>query len=243
MNVLKNKIQLSIVVPCFNESANVNNNIEKAILIAKKLPIEFIFVNNDSSDNTQDLFNNLKNTLPKKIKLISVEKNNGYGFGIKSGIIICKGDFIGWTHGDAQTDIMDIVPAYETLKINPTAGIIKGKRIKRQFKNSFISNCLSLFVSLIFFKKIYEINAQPSIYNKKYLVNHLRYSNDFLFDFDALINARMLGAKECRIKVKFLKRKNGSSSWETNFMSKILMMKKFICHIFFIRININILNK
>ena len=42
----------------------------------------------------------------------------GYGYGIVSGLKNAKGDFIGYTHADLQTDPADIIRAYKLIKEN-----------------------------------------------------------------------------------------------------------------------------
>ena len=73
-------VNLSLVIPCYNEEKNIDPLFEKL----KKLSdldnrIEIIIVDNGSTDKTNT--NILKNELYKKdkIKLLLIEKNVGYG--------------------------------------------------------------------------------------------------------------------------------------------------------------------
>jgi hypothetical protein len=44
--------------------------------------------------------------------------NQGYGFGILSGLKECTGEFLGWTHADMQTDPKDLLKAFNIIKEN-----------------------------------------------------------------------------------------------------------------------------
>lgn len=150
--MINNLVIISIVVPCYNEAEVVLSNIDKAIKISSKLPIEFVFINNGSTDNTANIFNSVKQKIPPSIKLLTIKKNKGYGFGVKKGIALSRGEYIGWTHGDGQADIMDIKTVFDIIINNPSAGIIKGKRISRPFRDRLISFGLEIITS-IFSKK------------------------------------------------------------------------------------------
>ena len=96
---------LSIIIPCFNEEGNVEPLFKriKSLLFVDS-SIEFIIVDNGSTDSTNkkiissELFNK------KQIKLCCVKKNIGYGHGIMKGVYIAKSEIIGWCHADMQTD-------------------------------------------------------------------------------------------------------------------------------------------
>ena len=89
----------SLVIPCFNEADNIENLIKRINKIQKKSNIEIILVNNGSTDTTADILK--KNSyLLKNIKVVKIEKNIGYGFGIVTGLNSAKGNILGWTHSD-----------------------------------------------------------------------------------------------------------------------------------------------
>lgn len=229
---------ISIIIPCFNEGEVILRNIKKAINIGSKIPIEFIFINNGSSDNTANIFMDVKETLPQFISLVTIKNNQGYGYAIKKGISKCRGDFIGWTHGDGQTNLFDIRTAYKAISKSSAPGIIKGMRINRPFLDQFTSFCLDLLISILFLERIAETNAQPSIYKRCYLNNYIIYSNKLFFDIDAYIFARLLGAKEGRFNVKFPPRVFGESSWQRGLCSKIYFIGFTIAHLLKLKINI-----
>ena len=92
-------------------------------------------------------------------------------------------EYIGWTHGDSQTDILDVEKAYKLLKTNKSSGklCIKGKRIKRPYIDSFISKAMSIMSSLIFFPILLdEINAQPNIFYKDFKLFILKGPDDLI---------------------------------------------------------------
>ena len=125
---------VSIIIPSYNEESNLKNLINR---IAKNLKtfdssyrkdIEIIIVNNGSTDNTNVVLEDLKSKF-NFLKVINVEINKGYGYGIKTGFQICEGDFIGWTHADLQIDPSDLISCVDLLlsSNNKSTNFIKTK--------------------------------------------------------------------------------------------------------------------
>ena len=99
-------MKLSIIIPCYNESKNIPLILEKFESVIKRDDVEVILVNNGSTDNSQMVLDELLPKYPFS-KVVKVEVNQGYGFGITSGLCEAKGEFIGYTHADMQTDPAD----------------------------------------------------------------------------------------------------------------------------------------
>ena len=96
----------SFVIPIYNESLRVNimlNQILDFIKSSNLKNIQFIFVNDGSSDNTDFLINKFlsKNEYLKKyIKVIQYYKNKGKGFALKQGVLEANNKYICTTDVD-----------------------------------------------------------------------------------------------------------------------------------------------
>ena len=96
-------------------------------------------MNNGSSDNTHK---KLKDIISKytHVKYINLKNNLGYGGGILEGLKVCKGEVIGWTHADLQTNPLDAL-AFEKFKNNKKNYklYVKGNRQNRPFFDKFFT--------------------------------------------------------------------------------------------------------
>jgi glycosyltransferase involved in cell wall biosynthesis len=125
---------LSIILPCYNEQDNLEflfNSLDPVVLAHQDL--EIILVNNGSTDNSAAVFEKeLAKRDRSKFKVVTVEKNIGYGYGILSGLRAAKGHILSVTHADRQTDPMDVLKALEIYnkhchpECQPLAGVSKG---------------------------------------------------------------------------------------------------------------------
>ena len=71
---------ISIVIPSYNESQNINEIYRRNIEVIKKLSVkkyELIFVENGSKDNSLELLKKI-NSENKSVKVISLSRNFGY---------------------------------------------------------------------------------------------------------------------------------------------------------------------
>ena len=233
--------KLSIVIPFYNEEENIDyilKNIDKEY----KNFSEFILVDNGSTDNTLkkiDDYINLNNT--KKIIKIKIEKNIGYGNGINTGLKIANGDFLGWTHGDLQTDIKDIYKGFEMIENGKYNNYIflKGIRKNRKMGESLLTLFMSFLTSLFFLRIFNDINAQPKIFHKTFYKKLKKIPNDFSLDLYFYYKAKKNNLQIIELPVIFNKRlygiaKGGSGS---NIFTKIKIIIRTLKYIIKLRIN------
>lgn len=223
-------MKLSIIVPCYNESKNIPLILEKFASVIKRDDIEVLLVNNGSKDNSQEILDML---IPKYsfARVVIVKENQGYGFGITSGLNEAKGEFIGYTHADMQTDPADPIKALEIIEkqANPKNCYIKGDRKGRPLFDQFFTMGMSLFETLYLGTKLWDINAQPNIFHRSFF-DSVKNScpKDFSLDLYLLYMAKKKGLNVIRFDVIFPERLHGESSWNTGLASKWKFIKRTI---------------
>jgi glycosyltransferase involved in cell wall biosynthesis len=225
---------LSIVVPCYNEEKNIPLLLERFNSSVKdNKEIEVILVNNGSKDNSKEV---LKELIPKYkfAKTVEVKVNQGYGYGILYGLSHAKGDFIGWTHADLQTDPYDIIKALKLIKTYnyDKKLFIKGLRKNRPLFDTIFTVGMSFFETIYLKKILWDINAQPNIFHKDFYKSWNNPPHDFSLDLFALYTARKQNLKIIRFDVNFPERIHGHSSWNTGFKEKIKFIKRTLDYSF-----------
>ena len=182
-------------------------------------------MDNGSNDNSKKIFNDLKER-DHKIKILEIEKNISYGYGIKKGLLESKSDYILINHSDGQFDTFSyfMTHLYE-IKNMIIADSIFSFRINRPFKQKLITYILRLFLSFLNFKKIKEFNGQPKLVKNIFDLHECsKLPNDFSLDY-AIYN---------RIKPKIFfpviqkSRKEGESSWAGSALRSIKVLKMYI---------------
>jgi glycosyltransferase involved in cell wall biosynthesis len=168
----------------------------------------------------------LRTLLPRYpgFRTIRVEKNVGYGFGILSGLKAAKGDVLGWTHADLQTDPMDSLKALSIFQDKGQNIFVKGRRFGRPMADLVFTVGMSLFESAFLLSRLWDINAQPTFFTRKFFESWRSPPHDFSLDLYAYYMARRSKLQVHRFPVHFGSRIHGVSSWNVNWAAK----KKFI---------------
>jgi len=223
-------IRLTMVIPCYNEAANIPLILERFKTVAtENSGIKILLVDNGSTDNSADvLAENI--TLHPYAETIRVPVNQGYGYGILQGLKHCDSEFFGWMHADMQTDPGDVTKAFEILKNNKFSKniYIKGERRGRPFADNIFTAGMSLFESFYLGTMLWDINAQPNIMHRSFYEQWENPPFDFSLDLYAYFKACKSKLKIVRFDVLFPERIHGVSSWNSGFQSKLKFIKRTI---------------
>ena len=223
----KDFVKLSIVVPCYNEEENIPLLLERFGEVVSGKDMEVILVDNGSTDGSAHV---LKELLPRYsfARTVAVSVNQGYGYGILQGLKECRGEYIGWTHADMQTDPADIMKALEIIEKERGLVFVKGNRKGRPLFDVFFTVGMSLFETCYLHERLYDINAQPNIFSKIFYSEWKEPPFDFSLDLYALYMARKKGLKVVRFPVMFPERIHGESKWNTGFSAKWKFIKRTV---------------
>jgi len=131
---MSDTVNLSVVVPVFNEEENVAKLVDEIALALRETNYEMIFVNDTSTDGTLSVLTTLKTAYPA-LRVISHRKNAGQSRAVRSGIMAAKAKYIATLDGDGQNDPADIPALYAQItRDNAPQGLalVGGRRAKRQ---------------------------------------------------------------------------------------------------------------
>lgn len=223
------KIKFSLIIPCYNEEGNIKKLVQKCQELFSESIYEVIFVENGSTDNSYEI---LKDSIKKinNFKFIKIRENKGLGYGIVEGLKFSKGDIIGWTHGDLQTDPSDVKKAFDLSKKIKGDFLIKGRRLSknRSITELFFTFGLGLFESALFFDNLWEINAQPNIFRKAFFSSWKNPPEDYNIDLYCYRKALKSKISIIKFDVEFKKRFSGVSKWNKNIFVRFLFILKTI---------------
>ena len=231
--MIKNKLQLSIIVPFYNEEKNIPLVLENYNKIKTDIVFELICVNNGSTDNSQKVF---ENTLKQKkysfVCVVTVKKNIGYGYGILQGLKHAKGEVLAWTHADMQTDAKDVFKALKKFQsFDCKRIVVKGVRVKRNISSFLFSLSMAIIASVLLRKTFYEINAQPKLFPKSFLKHFKNPPHDFSLDLYFLLLCKKYRYNIVTIPVMFPERKFGVSKWNYSISSRLRTIIRTIDYI------------
>lgn len=214
-------MELSIVIPVFDEEKNLFSLYEKLkfVLIALRKEYEIIFIDDGSKDKSFEVLKEIKDK-DSCIKLIKFKRNYGQSFALDAGFRNAEGEIIISMDADLQNDPQDIPRLLEELK---NSDVVCGWRRKR---HDPISKKLSSWIAnsirrMVLKDKIIDIGCTLRAYRKEALekiklFNGLHRFLPILIEYD--------GFKVKQIEVKHHPRFSGKSKY--SFFKRLI--KPFI---------------
>lgn len=126
-------IELSLLVPVFNEEKIIEENLKIIIdfLKSQKYSWEIVLVDDGSRDKTVNI---IKNFLDSKIRLVKLTKNSGKGAALRAGVMASNGKYIIFTDADLSVPITYTNEILDSLKSGNDVAIgsrrVKGASIE-----------------------------------------------------------------------------------------------------------------
>lgn len=222
---------LSIVIPLFNESENIEGLFCKIIEFSKlvNFSFEIILVDGCSTDSTYEKILIQINKLDMtQVKVLKMQTREGYGHDIIEGLKITTFKSLAWTHADLQTDLNDLIKGYKIFQQLGNNTIVKGARKNRPFLDQFLTFGMQLFAYSQLKIYLSDINAQPKIFDINFFINLIskNYPNDFSLDLFLLLQAKKNAYTIHSFDVHFKKRKFGEAKGGGGSIKNRMMLIK-----------------
>lgn len=230
-------MRLSLVIPCYNEARSLPQLVARASRVVASGDAEVVLVDNGSTDDSPAVLAGLLADRPG-IRSVRVEVNQGYGFGILSGLRAAASgthapDVLGWTHADLQTDPLDALrglslfeDALLTEAGDPEQLFVKGRRYGRPLGDTAFTVGMSGFETVLLRRRLWDINAQPTLFPASFFAGWTDPPTDFSLDLYAYHRAVDSGLQVARFPVAFGARQHGVSSWNVDWRSKAKFIRR-----------------
>lgn len=216
--------EFSLVIPFYNEEQGCELVTRHLIeeLDQHGIDYELIPVNNGSTDQTGAILDRLAGSHPK-IKVVTVAQNQGYGWGIISGLARSTGQYIGYVDGDTQVPPRDVIQLFERAR-EKGVDLCKGKRIARfdGLTRKVISSAYNLLFRWLFHCPVGDVNAKPKILSRDCYSRLALQSKDWFIDAEIVIKAHALGMRIEEVTIEFLPREQGASKVHVNAIFEFL---------------------
>ena len=189
----ENKINLSIVIPVFNEKNFLIKLFEEIKIFFNDSKNEIIFIDDGSTDGSTNILNELKEKKNYKflLKLIKLDINSGKGKAIQTGIKNSVGEYVLLQDADLELDTRDAKEMYDMIKDNSEIKCIFGSRylsgkLKKNnyFFNSLIGKLNSLIFNIFFAQSLSDVHCGLKILHREVVKKIKLTVNDFGIEID-----------------------------------------------------------
>jgi glycosyltransferase involved in cell wall biosynthesis len=201
---------LSVVLPAFNESANIAGAVRAALsaLDERRLHGEVIVVDDGSVDDTRDIATMLPDS---RVRVFHHPRNRGYGAALRTGIENARMSHIFFTDADLQFDLgelarlvdwvrgYDIVVGYRQHRRDPTS-----RRVNAWLWNQLVGQLFDLPVR--------DIDCAFKLFDRRVFVEVPIRSVGAFVNTEVLVRARAAGFRIREVPVSHFPREAGSAT-------------------------------
>lgn len=184
-------MNISIIIPCFNEAENIIDTVNMVInnIDDSVSDYEVILVDDGSGDNSREIINRLLET-NGKIRALFHKENFGKGAALRSGFEQARMDWILTMDADLQIDISELK---HFLPFCRDYDLITGFRIGRKegFSRSIVSEIYNFVVSVVIGAQIHDVGCPFKLLKTEHVKNLDITSRGFAVDAE-IFNIFML---------------------------------------------------
>lgn len=184
---------LSIVLPAFNEEANVRAALEKVSRVMQTLNLDYeiILVNDGSRDQTGAIAKSLSRQIPN-LRVVEHSPNRGYGGALQAGFNAAIKDWIAFAPSDNQFDFDEV---RRLLSKSNRVAIVTGYRANDADSLMRRVNRLgwNFLVRLLFGNLARDIDCGFKLFKREILKRVTLTSNGAMIDTELLAGASARG--------------------------------------------------
>ncbi|MEO8359032.1 MAG: glycosyltransferase [Vicinamibacteria bacterium] len=185
------QVELSVVVPCYNEAGNLHELVDRLLIVFTKRKVrgEIVLVNDGSRDKTGEVIDALARDHPEVVP-VHHEKNRGLAAGWDSGVAKATGVYVCLIDADLQYQPEDVARLHREL-LHTRVDMVQGRRssIGRQRDSRYhLSRGLNLLLNTLFGMSLFDNKSGFVIARRETLADilHHRYKYAYFQTFIAV---------------------------------------------------------
>jgi len=162
---------LSVFFPAYNDAPSLPTLIHKTFAVLREhvADYEVIVVNDGSWDKTAEVLETLRSEFAPQLRVITHDRNRGYGGALRSGFAAATRDYVFYTDGDGQYDVNEL-PLLLALA-GPRTGLVNGYKLERHdpAHRIWIGNVYNFCARLLFRIRIRDIDCDYRLIRRSLL--------------------------------------------------------------------------
>jgi glycosyltransferase involved in cell wall biosynthesis len=101
---------ISVFFPAYNDACTIGTLVTNALEVLSRISndYEVIVINDGSQDHTAQVLEELRLQYEPRVRIVTHEVNRGYGGALRSGFAAATKDWIFYTDGDGQYDVLEL---------------------------------------------------------------------------------------------------------------------------------------
>ncbi len=222
-------VELSLVVPCYNEATILGQTIPPLIDELSKVTssFEIILVDNGSTDHTHEVIESLRK-FDSRISSSFLEVNKGYGRGVLAGYDVARGTYVGHIPADGPVSAEDVA-RLARLALDRGPGCLITAVRKHRAETSLrrvVSQSYNWIFFLLFGNLSPDINGTPKFTHRIDYARLALNSTDYFLEPEMMIKAARMGLELKQVQVESVARPGGESKVSAHLIYSCLEFVK-----------------
>jgi len=197
-------MNLLVIIPCYNEEFRLDiKAFEKTFSLPEAKGLQFLFVNDGSSDNTLEILTELGNKFEDHVKVLDLKQNAGKAEAIRQGMLLSSElghEYLGYFDADLATPLEEIPRLFRYTQKTPPPYMVMGSRIKllgstdiqRKLSRHYVGRVFATIVSNMLQLPIYDTQCGAKLIHKDAVLTLFKepFSSKWLFDVELLFRLK-----------------------------------------------------
>lgn len=205
---------ISAFFPCYGDAGTIASMVIVADRTLRDLTddYEIIVVNDASPDHAAEVLADLQPRYPH-LKVVTHERNRGYGGALRSGFSAATKDLIFYTDGDAQYDPAELAALYQQL--TPEVDVVQGYKIARSdpLHRKIIGTLYHNFVKAWFGLHLRDVDCDFRLFRRHVLESFPLESNTGCITVEMMTRIEQGGFRVTEVPVHHYHRAYGQSQF------------------------------
>lgn len=207
---MEKELKINIVVPCYNEGKRLPAD-EFSKFLKFNGKINFVFVNDGSTDNTIKIIEEIRDRFPKQVNVLDLPENQGKGEAVRKGIQLSlsyDADIVGFWDADLATplpaifEFIDVYHKYPQIKWIFGARVsLMGRHIKRKAIRHYFGRAFATATSIVLNLPVYDTQCGAKLFkvdNQLKEIIDTKFISRWIFDVELIARLIKLSSKSER---------------------------------------------
>jgi glycosyltransferase involved in cell wall biosynthesis len=202
------RARISIVMPAFNEEANIGRAVLRAEEVARRHGAEYevVVVDDGSADTTSE-----RAATGPGVRVIRHPRNLGYGAALRTGLRASQLDLVFFTDADNQFDLDEID---RLLALIGTADVVVGYRSRRRDRavRRLVAAAWNRLVRMLFRIPVRDVDCAFKLFRSDVLEGIDLKSTGAMISTELIIRLMHAGRRIAEVEVSHRPRRSGKAS-------------------------------
>lgn len=210
----KHRLGISVFFPCYNDEHTIGQLVRTAINVVSTITHrwEVIVVDDGSTDKSNELVRHIarQNT---RVRLVTHEKNRGYGAALQSGFRAATNGLVFYTDGDGQYDPRELLLLLPLM--TPDTDFVNGIKLVRKDPTYrvIVGNLYNFFVRWLFWLPVQDVDCDFRLIRKRVLRGITLTARSGAICVELVKKSQLSGARFREASVHHYDRQYGASQF------------------------------